>query len=47
LTILVEVLTVPALKKEKGIFSWETMEVEWERTETWGMNMIKALCRHV
>jgi hypothetical protein len=25
---------MPALKKEKGIFSWETVEVEWERTET-------------
>jgi hypothetical protein len=43
LTDLVEILTMPALKKEKGIFSGETVEVEWERT----VNMIKAICRHV
>jgi hypothetical protein len=37
LAILVEILTMPALKKEKGIFRGETVEVEWERTETlWG-----------
>jgi hypothetical protein len=33
-TILVEILTMPGLKKEKGIFSGETVGVEWERTET-------------
>jgi hypothetical protein len=47
LTILVEILTMPALKKEKEIFSRETVEVKWERTETLGVNMIKAICRHV
>jgi hypothetical protein len=36
LTILVESLTMPALKKEKGIFSGETVKVERERTETLG-----------
>jgi hypothetical protein len=34
LTILVEILTVPALKNKKLVFSGETVEVEWERTET-------------
>jgi hypothetical protein len=47
LTILVEIMTMPALKKEKGIFIGETVEVEWERTETLGMNMIKAVWKHV
>jgi hypothetical protein len=36
LTTLVEILTMPALKKEKGIFSGERVEVEWERTKTLG-----------
>jgi hypothetical protein len=35
-TILVEILTMPGLKKEKGIFSGETVKVERERTETLG-----------
>jgi hypothetical protein len=47
LTTLVEILTMPASKKEKGIFSGERVEVEWERTKTLGVNMIKALFRHV
>jgi hypothetical protein len=34
LIILVEIVTMHALKKEKGIFSGETVVVEWERTET-------------
>jgi hypothetical protein len=38
---------MPALKKEKVIFNGKTVEVEWERTETLGVNMIDELCRHV
>jgi hypothetical protein len=44
---LVEILTIPALKKEKGIFSGKQWRWNGKGQRPWGMNMIKALCSHV
>jgi hypothetical protein len=46
MTIFIEILTMPALKKE-GIFSGETVGWNGKGQRPWEVNMIKALCRHV
>jgi hypothetical protein len=47
MTILVEILTMPALKKEREYTVGKQWRWNGKGQRPWGMNMIKALCLSV